>query len=29
MAVAGGTEDYFHDFNTAPTDDERCRFGER
>jgi mannose-6-phosphate isomerase-like protein (cupin superfamily) len=28
-AVPGGVEDYFHEINTAPTDDERHRIGER
>jgi quercetin dioxygenase-like cupin family protein len=29
IAVAGGIEDYFHQINTASTDDERRRIGER
>ncbi len=29
IAVPGGIEDYFHQINTASTDDERRRIGER
>ena len=29
IAVPGGIEDYFHDINTASTDDEHRRIGER
>jgi hypothetical protein len=29
IAVPGGIEDYFHDINTASTDDERRRIGEQ
>jgi hypothetical protein len=29
IAVPGGIEDYFHQINTASTDDERHRIGER
>lgn len=29
ITVPGGIEDYFHDINTASTNDERRRIGER
>jgi hypothetical protein len=29
IAVPGGIKDYFHQINTAATDDERHRIGER
>jgi hypothetical protein len=29
IAVPGGIEDYFHEINTASTDDERHRIGKR